>query len=67
MASEAEKAACNDCGQPREIVNEADQCEECADAWFEAQRAYWRPLYLGEKQAGLLDAALSQQQAWRTP
>lgn len=31
-------------------------CEWCRDEQFEAQVAYWRPLYEGEKQAGLLPA-----------
>ena len=29
-------------------------CEACYDAEFEKQKAYWLPLYEGEKRAGLI-------------
>jgi len=29
-------------------------CEPCHDKWCAEQMAYWRPLYEGEKRAGLL-------------
>ena len=47
---------CENCGEMVDSVNEADQCEECHEAWCQEQIAHWYPLYLGEKQAGLLDS-----------
>lgn len=35
-------------------VDEAGWCEDCVDAEFEHQKAYWLPLYLGEKLAGFV-------------
>lgn len=29
-------------------------CEDCHDAWLDSEVAYWRPLYDGEKIAGLI-------------
>lgn len=46
---------CDTCCKRVESVNETGDCEDCHDKWEAAQIAYWRPLYLGEKQAGLLD------------
>ena len=34
---------------------ENETCEPCHDAWFAAEYAYWKPLYDGEKLAGLLE------------
>ena len=45
---------CEDCGTTTPSLNEADQCDDCHDKWEAAQIAYWRPLYEGEKLAGLL-------------
>lgn len=49
---------CADCKQPADELNEADQCEDCYEQWFQREKAYWYPLYLGEKQAGLLDQGI---------
>lgn len=49
---------CEKCGEPVTAANigcrENELCEVCLDKWEAAQIAYWYPLYLGEKQAGLL-------------
>lgn len=36
-----------------EDVDEAGYCEICQENEFEKQRAYWEPLYRGEKLAGI--------------
>lgn len=50
---------CADCEKPCRDEDIADHengvCEACADAWEKEQMEYWRPLYKGEKQAGLLE------------
>lgn len=33
---------------------ENELCEACVDAWEKEQKAYWYPLWLGEKKAGLI-------------
>lgn len=45
---------CQSCGEKVESLNEADQCEDCYDKWFSDQVKYWKPLYDGEKRAGLI-------------
>lgn len=45
---------CDGCGEGVESLNEASQCEDCYDKWFAEQVRYWKPLYEGEKRAGLL-------------
>ena len=40
--------------RPRGHHPEIDSCEECEEAEFQEQMAYWRPLYEAEKAAGLL-------------
>lgn len=37
-----------------EIYGEDLICETCADEIFDTQRAYWKPLYEGEKLAGFV-------------
>ena len=48
---------CEKCGEPSEEMgcSENDWCVDCYGEWFTAWAAYYRPLYEGEKQAGLLD------------
>lgn len=52
-----ETFTCEKCGQPSEEVGckENDWCMDCYEEWFASEWAYWKPLYDGEKQAGLLD------------
>ena len=49
---------CEKCKQPKyfdEITDtENGFCETCRDAWIAQQYAYWKPLYDGEKLAGLI-------------
>jgi hypothetical protein len=49
---------CERCGTACTYDDIADTengwCERCVDAYFEEQYRYWRPLYEGEKQAGLI-------------
>lgn len=49
---------CEKCGKPSDEVGckENDWCVDCYEEWCAYQIDYWRPLYEGEKQAGLLDA-----------
>ena len=44
---------CDQCKQEVDSLNEVDQCEDCAEAWFQSEMAYYRPIYLAEKAAGL--------------
>lgn len=44
---------CGTCKQEVESVDDADECEQCRDEWEAAMIAYYRPLYEGEKLAGL--------------
>lgn len=49
---------CEKCKQPKHFDEIADGengwCETCRDTWIAEREAYWRPLYEGEKLAGLL-------------
>jgi hypothetical protein len=47
---------CEKCGQPADEHGPGEDgwCMACYDKWFAAEYAYWKPLYDGEKQAGLL-------------
>jgi len=47
-------AYCETCKQHVEIVNEADECVDCHEARIREEYASWRPVYEGEKRAGLL-------------
>jgi len=38
-----------------EDVDEEGICQECQEAEADRQAAYWKPLYDGEKAAGLLE------------
>ena len=54
-------ATCTECGRECSLEDEAgctenDTCVDCHDAWIAEQTAYWKPLYDGEKRAGLLSA-----------
>ena len=44
---------CAVCHLPADWLNEADECSECAEERMAKEAAYWRPLYEGEKRAGL--------------
>ena len=48
---------CTRCGEPSDEkgCSENDWCVGCYEKWFNAEMAYWKPLYEGEKQAGLID------------
>ena len=50
---------CEDCRRTLDVDErsshpEMDECEDCHEAWFQRKRAYWLPLYLGERAAGLI-------------
>jgi len=49
---------CEECGNPvtadEQYCGETNHCEACMDKWHAEQIAYWKPLYEGEKLAGLL-------------
>ena len=48
---------CTTCKQPKDAEEIFDKengiCEVCHDKWFQAEYAYWRPLYDGEVLAGI--------------
>jgi DNA-directed RNA polymerase subunit RPC12/RpoP len=50
---------CAECAKPKRKEemqgDESDQCIDCHEAWLKSEIAYWRPLYEGEKLAGLLE------------
>lgn len=52
------KHTCTECGKACRDEDIGDQenglCIKCHDAEMEAREKYWRPLYEGEKRAGLL-------------
>jgi hypothetical protein len=35
--------------------DESELCIDCHEVWFKSEMAYWKPLYEGEKLAGLLE------------
>ena len=46
---------CEKCGEPGEEIGDGENCwcMDCYSAWCDHQIAYYRPIYEGEKQAGL--------------
>lgn len=46
---------CEKCGEPSDDVgcDENNWCVACYEEWFAYQVDYYRPIYEGEKQAGL--------------
>lgn len=49
---------CQSCGKPKREEEISDKengiCETCRDKWVAAEMAFWKPLYEGEKLAGLI-------------
>lgn len=46
---------CSQCGKQKPLIDADNSlCEDCLDEYTKEQIRYWRPLYEGEKQAGLL-------------
>ena len=50
---------CEDCGRTLDMDElsshpERAECEDCREAWFQRERAFWLPLYLGALAAGFI-------------
>lgn len=64
---------CTKCSEPVDAEDayfadrENDICQQCNEKWISEQARYWRPLYEGEKSAGLLEPDPYQTDFGRLP
>ena len=55
---------CSECKKPKLLEemqgDDSELCIDCHDAWCKSEIAYWKPLYEGEKLAGLIPDKISR-------